>query len=196
MGTLCFMLDILERLDPESDRIDLLVDLVDKLRPRRTHDLAYARSQVRTLTQLLKGDPAHAWALRRYITTLLETRRHTSLYSDVGILSNDGFFTELKKRIAYRMLPPALDEIYLSDTLDRLLCREDDYVWIRGVPNADWLELFDTVSNAPPPRSWEMSATPDRARHVTLLGLLDAIRTLSCRVCALGLEPKLIHAHM
>jgi site-specific recombinase len=36
----------------------------------------------------------------------------------------------------------------------------------------------------------------DRARHVTLLGLLDAIRTLSCRVCALGLEPRLIHAHM
>jgi site-specific recombinase len=52
------------------------------------------------------------------------------------------------------------------------------------------------ISNAPPPRSWETSATPDRARHVTLLGLLDAIRTLSCRVCALGLEPRLIHAHM
>lgn len=186
------MLDILERLDPDSDRIDLLVDLVDRLRPRRAHDLAYARDQVRTLTQLLKGDPVHAWALRRYITTLLETRRHTSLYSDVGILSNDGFFTELKKRIAYRILPPALDEIYLSGTLDRLLCREDDYVWIRGVPNADWLALFDTVSEAPPPRD----ATPDRARHVTLLGLLDAIRTLSCRVCALGLEPRLIHADM
>jgi site-specific recombinase len=186
------MLDILERLDPDSDRIDLLVELADKLRPRRAQDAAYARAQVRTLTQLLKGDPAHAWALRRYITTLLETRRHTSLYSDVGILSNDGFFTELKRRIAYRILPPALDEIYLSDTLDRLLCREDDYLWIRAVPNGDWLELFDTVSNAPPP----LDAAPDRARQVTLLGLLDAIRTLSCRVCALGLEPKLIHAHM
>jgi site-specific recombinase len=190
------MLAILERLDPNSDRIDLLVDLVDKLRPRRAANteiaFAYARAQVRTLTQLLKGDPVHAWALRRYITTLLETRRHTSLYSDVGILSNDGFFTELKRRIAYRILPPALDETYLSDTLDRLLCREDDYLWIQAVPNADWLELFDTVSNAPPP----LDATPDRARHVTLLGLLDAIRTLSCRVCALGLEPRLIHAHM
>jgi site-specific recombinase len=190
------MLAILERLDPNSDRIDLLVDLVDKLRPRRAATTeaaqAYARAQVRTLTQLLKGDPEHAWALRRYITTLLETRRHTSLYSDVGILSNDGFFTELKRRVAYRILPPALDEHYLSDTLDRLLCREDDYVWIRAVPNADWLDLFDTVSNAPPP----LDATPDRARHVTVLGLLDAVRTLSCRVCALGLEPRLIHAHM
>jgi site-specific recombinase len=190
------MLEILERLDPNSDRIDLLVDLVDKLRPRRVANSAnehiYARAQVRTLTQLLKGNPEQAWALRRYITTLLETRRHTSLYSDVGILSNDGFFTELKRRIAYRILPPALDEHYLSDTLDRLLCREDDYLWLQAVPNADWLELFDVVANAPPP----LDATPDRARHVTLLGLLDAIRTLSCRVCALGLEPRLIHAHM
>lgn len=190
------MLDILERLDPNSDRIDLLADLVDKLRPRRAADSdaaqAYARAQVRTLSQLLKGNPEQAWALRRYITTLLETRRHTSLYSDVGILSNDGFFTELKRRIAYRILPPALDEHYLSDTLDRLLCREDDYLWIRAVPNADWLDLFDTVANAPPP----LDAAPDRARHVTVLGLLDAIRTLSCRVCALGLEPRLIHAHM
>ena len=187
------MLQILERLDPDSDRIDLLVDLVDQLRPRRVIDTAYARGQVRTLCQLLKGHPGQAWALRRYLVTLLETRRHTSLYSDVGILSNDGFFTELKKRIAYRLLPPALDELYLSDTLDRLLCREDDYVWIRGVPSADWLALFDVIANAGPPGGRADNA-PQRARQVMQRGLLDAIRTLSCRVCALGLEPRLIHA--
>ena len=191
------MLSILEHLDPDSDRIDLLVDLVDRLRPRRASDHDYARAQVRTLTQLLKGHPGQAWALRRYLTRLLETRRHTSLYSDVGILSNDGFFTELKKRIAYRILPPALDDLYLSDTLDRVLCREDDYQWIRAVPNADWLDLFDTVANAAPPEGdSDLPDEPARARKVVLAGLLDAIRTLSCRVCALGLEPRLIHAHM
>ena len=190
------MLPILERLDPDSDRIDLLVDLLDRLRPRRARDHDYAIAQVRTLAQLLKGHPGQAWALRRYLTRLLETRRHTSLYSDVGILSNDGFFTELKKRIAYRILPPALDELYLSDTLDQVLCRDDDYQWIRAVPNADWLELFDVVANAVPPEGLEPDAEPARARQVVLAGLLDAIRTLSCRVCALGLEPRLIHAHM
>ncbi|MDN4052231.1 site-specific recombinase [Massilia sp. YIM B02763] len=187
------MLSILERLDPNSDRIDLLVDLVDQLRPRRPGDVAYARGQVRTLCQLLKGHPGQAWALRRYIVTLLETRRHTSLYSDVGILSNDGFFTELKKRIAYRVLPPALDELYLSDTLDRLLCRDDDHAWIRGVPNADWLALFDVIAAAAPPGG-APDDSPKRARNIMLRGLLDAIRTLSARVCALGLEPRLIHA--
>lgn len=193
------MLAILERIDPDSDRIDLLVDLVECLRPRHRwvwqnpDDPAQA---VRTLTQLLKGNPAQAWSLRRYITTLLERRRHTSLYSDIGILSNDGFVTELKRRVTYRFLPPALNDLYLSDALDQVLYDEDDHEWICRVPTADWMELFDVIANAPPPQDRSGGpATPDRARYVTLMGLLDAIRTLSCRICALGLEPRLIHSY-
>ncbi len=184
------MLDILERVDPHSDRIDRLVELVDCLRPRRRHR-GHARAAVRTLTQLLRGNPAQAWALRSYIVTLLEKRRHTSLYSDIGVLSNDGFFTELKRRIAWRLLPPALDDHYLSDSLEQVLYAEEDHYWIRSVPNADWLALFDVIAEAPPPDG----AAPDRARYVTTMGMLDAIRTLSCRICALGLEPKLVHSY-
>jgi site-specific recombinase len=184
------MLDILERIDPRSDRIDLLIELVDCLRPRRRHP-SHARAAVRTLTQLLRGNPAQAWALRSYLVTLLEKRRHTSLYSDIGILSNDGFFTELKRRIAWRLLPPALDDLYLSDALDQVLYAEEDHYWIRSVPDADWLALFDVVAEAPPP----VDAAPGRARLVTIMGMLDAIRTLSCRVCALGLEPRLVHSY-
>ncbi|MEW7850341.1 site-specific recombinase [Massilia aurea] len=188
------MLATLERIDPHSDNIDVLVELVCHLRPRQrwvwqtVDDPAQA---VRTLTQLLKGNPEQAWALRRYITTLLEKRRHTSLYSDIGILSNDGFVTELKSRITYRFLPPALEDLYLSDALDQLLYRQDDYEWIRAVPDADWMTLFHTIANAPAP----LDGNPGRARIVTLKGLLDAIRTLSCRVCALGLEPRLVHSY-
>lgn len=188
------MLATLERIDPNSDNIDRLVELVCHLRPRQRwvwqagDDPAQS---VRTLTQLLKGNPVQAWALRRYLTTLLEKRRHTSLYSDIGILSNDGFVTELKSRIMYRFLPPALDDLYLSDALDQVLYREDDFEWIRAVPDADWMQLFDVIAGA----SSSDDGAPDRARVVTLKGLLDAIRTLSCRICALGLEPRLVHSY-
>jgi site-specific recombinase len=185
------MLTILERIDPDSDRIDLLVELVDSLRPRLPHLHEKARQRVRTLCQLLKGDPEQAWRLRCYLTRLLETRRHTSLYSDIGILSNDGFFTELKRRVAYRLLPPALDSRYLSDAFEEVLRVDWDYRWIRAVPNADWLALFDVIADAAPPPG----TAPGRARRVILMGLLDAVRTLSCRICALGLEPRLIHAY-
>jgi site-specific recombinase len=191
------MLAILQRITPDDDSIDHLADLVNCLRPRRAHDGAYARNQVGTLVRLLRGDPAHAATLRRYLTRLLSRRRHTSLYSDVGILSNDGFFTELRRRIAYRILPPALDELYLSDTLDQVLYREDDHVWIQAVPVVDWLALFDTVAGAPTPGGVPSDPVdaPGHARRVMLMGLLDAIRTLSCRICALGLEPRLTHAY-
>jgi site-specific recombinase len=185
------MLAILDRIDPHSDSLDLLVELVECLRPWPWWQHQRACDAVRALSQLLKGNPRQAWALRAYLTTLLETRRHTSLYSDIGILSNDGFFTELKHRIAYRFLPPALNDLYLSDALDQVLYADTDCLWIRAVPSADWLELFDVIAHAPR----ALDAAPDRARVVTVMGLLDAIRTLSCRVCALGLEPRLVHSY-
>lgn len=191
------MLAILERIKPDSDRIDLLVELVDRLRPRNRwawQDPDDPGASVRMLTQLLKGNPGHAWALRNYLTTLLSQRRHTSLYSDVGILSNDGFVTELKRRITYRFLPPALNDLYLSDALDQVLYDEEDHAWICKVPTADWMDLYDVIADAPSPVE-HGAAIPGRARYVTLMGLLDAIRTLSCRICALGLEPRLVHSY-
>ncbi|AXA94682.1 site-specific recombinase [Massilia sp. YMA4] len=177
------MLAILESIDQHTTGIEPLVALVDTLRPRRPGNTIRATANVRTLTQLLKGNPEHARQLRDYLFRLLETRRHASLYSEVGVLSNDGFFTELKRRIAYRMLPPAFGDEYLTDALDQVLYKRTDYCWISAVPAADWLALFDTVM------------TPRPGPNVMLPGLLEAIRTLSYRVAAVGLEPKLTNFH-
>lgn len=185
------MLSTLERIEPHSDRIDMLVELVEHLRPEKAADAALASARIRTLCQLLQGNPRQASALHSYLTRLLESRRHASLYTDIGVLSNDGFFTELKRRISYRCLPPALGDVYLNDAIDQVLYVKSDYVWINGVPSADWLALFDVIAGAAP-APHAAAADPQRT---TVLGMLEAIRTLSCRVCALGLEPRLIRSH-
>ncbi|MFP5394034.1 MAG: recombinase, partial [Gammaproteobacteria bacterium] len=182
------MLATLERIDPHSDRIDMLVELVDHLRPRGRRAFAGTPERVRMLAQLLKGNPTQASNLRSYCTRLIVSRRHASLYTDIGILSNDGFVTELKRRAAYRVLPPALSDLYLSDAIDQVLYKDTDHLWINAVPVADWLTLYDVIAHA----ARLPDAPPGEARHAAVLGLLDAIRTLSCRVCALGLEPRLI----
>jgi site-specific recombinase len=183
------MLSILERIAPDSGQIDLLVELADKLRPRHPSQGDIAAANVRTLSQLLKGNPEQAARLGASLCVLLEQRRHASLYTDIGILSNDGFVVELKRRIAYRFLAPALDDAYLSDAIDQVLYVDTDYCWINAVPAADWLELFDVIAAATPREHGLV------AQHTTVQGMLDAIRTLSCRVCALGLEPRLIRSH-
>ena len=185
------MLSTLERIDPHDDRIDVLVELVDQLRPRRPRDGDYATARVRLLCQLLEANPALASALHSYMARLLESRRHASLYTDIGILSNDGFFTELKTRFAYRFLPPALGDVYLADAIDQVLYCETDYLWVKAVPAVHWLALYDLVHDAAP----VAGAQPTGVNRTTMLGVLDAIRTLSCRVCALGLEPRLLRSH-
>ena len=179
------MLAILERIAADSSDIGLMVELFHTLRPKRAADSAAATANVRTLCQLLKGNPAHAAALCAYGRRILLSRRHASLYTEIGVLSNDGFFTELKRRIAFRMLPPALGNEYLSDALDQVVYKKTDYIWISAVPAADWLALLDVIASA------------HDAEHVNLMlpGLLEAIRTLSYRVAAIGLEPRLTNFH-
>jgi site-specific recombinase len=185
---------ILERIAVRVDThdrpadIDVLVALVDTLRPRRARDGEAAIANVRALGWLLQQHPPLAAALRAYGLAVVTARRHASLYTDIGVLSNDGFFSELKSRIAYRVLPPALGDDYLSDALDQLLYKKTDYLWVAAVPAADWLALFDLLAEAP---HGDGNSQP----HPTLDGLLAAIRTLSYRVCAIGLEPKLTTYH-
>ncbi|GGY56665.1 site-specific recombinase [Pseudoduganella albidiflava] len=176
------MLAILDSIDEHTTGVAALVALVAELRPRRRGNYIRAAANVRTLTQLLRGNPEHARQLRAYVLRLLQARRHASLYTEVGVLSNDGFFTELKRRIAYRMLPPALGDEYLADLLDQVFYKQSDWQWISAVPSLDWLDLFDTVFHR-------------RDRKVMLPGMLEAIRTLSYRVAAVGLEPKLTNFH-
>ncbi|MTV40916.1 site-specific recombinase [Duganella radicis] len=183
------MLEILEKISADSNDIGQMIALFDTLRPPRAIDGARATANVRTLCQLLKGNPAHAVALRSYARNLVASRRHASLYTEIGVLSNDGFFSELRTRIAYRILPPALGNDYLSEALDQIVYRRTDYIWMSAVPTEDWLALCDVVCHA------EQRADAPRQDNLMLPGLLDAIRTLSYRVCAIGLEPRLTNFH-
>jgi site-specific recombinase len=187
------MLDILERIDADSSDIGLMVELFNTLRPKRPSDGARATANVRTLSQLLKGSPAHALALRNYARNVIAARRHSSLYTEIGVLSNDGFFTELKNRISYRILPPALGNEYLSDALDQVAYKRTDYIWIAAVPAADWLALIDVVCYSRPENDPALHGIA--GANLMLPGLLEAIRTLSYRVCAIGLEPRLTNFH-
>lgn len=195
------MLALLEQIatQPEVDHIDDLIKLVQLIRPPKPEQFEAAIVNVRTLTQLLKDNPSHAAGLRNYLQRVLGTCRQTSLYTDIGILSSDGFFTELYRRLTYRILPPALDCIYLSDCLDLVLFANTDYQWIHSVPVMYWLELFDVLEQSYSACDTTLLVCAAPLANATdqkmLTGILEAIRTLSYRISATGLEPSLIRIH-
>ncbi|MES2537909.1 MAG: site-specific recombinase [Pseudomonadota bacterium] len=196
------MLVILERIaaHPATSDIDNLVQLVRTLRPANPENIERAIANTEALKQTLLDRPDLAAALRAYLMCVLAERRHTSLYTDTGILSSDGFFSELFRRLSYRLLPPAVNDVYLRDCLDRILCVDTDHVWISGVPAASWLALFDGLADAgvlspPDPAVGQPAVTDATHGQNTLTELLEAIQTLSYRISAMGLEPALIRIH-
>lgn len=192
------MLTLLERITahPASDDIDALAELIALIRPPKPDQGTVATARLRMLAQLLKGNPAHAAGLRHYLLHMLSQRRHTTLYTDTGILPSDGFFTELFRRLSFRVLPPAIDPLYLSDCLDRILCVDTDYQWLRLIAADDWMMLFDVIANT------DIAVAADAGPHSDVVDrglahveLLEAIQTLSHRISAMGLEPALVRIH-
>lgn len=182
------MLAFLKTLDAQHQHIQALTQLVECVRPRRARDHHAATNNLRALCLQLQQQPELATRLRAHLLQLLTQRSHTSLYTDIGVLSRDGFFSELAMRAAYRLLPPALNDTFLADALDELFYVRSDFLWIRAIPAADWQTLFAIIADA---RSAEWQAM----QHLLLRGVLEAIRTLSYRICALGMEPRLTRTH-
>ena len=87
------MLPLLQRITahPDTDSIDGLVELVHSLRPAKPHQVDQATANVRALIQLLQANHSYAIALRHYLLRVFSAQHHTSLYTDTGILSSNGF---------------------------------------------------------------------------------------------------------
>ena len=186
------MLTLLARIaaHPAEDDLSAIAKVVARVRPASATDTVAATTNLRRLIQLLRDNPIVASGLRHHLLYLLSTRRHTTLYTDTGILPSDGFFTELFRRLSFRILPPALDPLYLSDCLEQILSVDTDYVWMRAVDPADWLALFDVVANSDPNASADVAE-----RQTAHQEILEAIQTLSYRISAMGLEPTLVRIH-
>ena len=170
--------------DPLRDDVDHLIALVAEIRPRDPEDTATACTNLRALTLMLEKNAAFAAALREQLLHLLATKKHVHLYTDTGILSNEGYFSALFRRISQRILPEAVNRDYLKDLFGLVFHQRRDHVWVSGLADQLWFDLFDAL---------DLEQVKDAAGHVrAYTELLDALQILSYRVAAIGLEPELV----
>jgi site-specific recombinase len=170
--------------NPDGADIGPLVRLVDAIRPHRPDESDVAVRSLAALSLHLRTFPAQAHALRTYLLNLLASRRHVHLYTDTGVLANEGFFTTLRKRIAHRFLPEEVRDDYLKDVFGLVFHKPTDHRWVSLVPDAAWGELLDALG-------FEARGDHDAYGRI-LRELLEALLVLSYRVAAVGLEPELV----
>lgn len=170
----------------DKDAVQLIAELVGRIRPSRAAKVDYAIHAVQALCHLLNRNEPYVRLVRNALLHLLGRRKPVSLYVDSGIQPSSGFFSEMRRRIGHRLLPDAIDPAYLKDLFATIFTKTSDEKWVQAVPDHVWLELLEVLRFHEAPA--ELLAACQR-------GLLDAAQVLSYRLSASGLHPELIRNH-
>ena len=167
-----------------GDPLGRVADLVAGIRPADSDDAEAATRALRALCHLLESREELRRGFRSALLALFSVRKPVSLYVDAGLFPNRGFFAEVVRRISRHVLPDDADTAYLKDVVALLFDRSSDARWVAGVPDAVWLEVFAAL---------HFEEIEDRVFGTSLVaGLLEALRVISYRIAAIGLEPELV----
>jgi len=170
--------------DPRNGEPSPLVELVYALRPGAGRHHGEAIANLHALTSLLTHRPTYGSALRAYLLYLIATRRPVHFYANTGIQSQEGFGRALMQKLAFRILPPALDRDSLEDILTLVFWKGDDWRWLRAIPPESWDQLFATLAHGEPGNEEDMKKVR--------LSILEAAQVISYRIATIGLDPEFL----
>jgi len=171
--------------DPDERSTLPLLELVRAIRPRRLEPAGSAAQRLRAMIGLLNTRPHLARGLRTYIQGIFGARMQSSLFADLGILANQTVAAEIFRRLVSKVLPPAYDDTYLHDLFAGLTRVAGDHLWLQDLPEELIAELLRVIG---------LGGREDdsRGKARTSVELLDALRVLSLRLAAIGVEPDFL----
>lgn len=185
------MLTFTDLLDDMASSLDqpnpeLLILLVDRLRPASSRDLEDIHHRLSRLIDTLRASPTRRRVLHDYVLGLVTRYHQVSLYADSGILGNEAFYDAVKQRIGWHLLPPLRQSTQLRDLFNLCFHQASDVRWVENIAEDDWQHLFGLLSHVD---GVAQLLNETRSR------ILSAIMIVSYRITSIGIEPELIRAH-
>lgn len=164
---------------------NLLIELVNRIRPEDSTNQEEIRKKFNAFIQALLITPDAASTLQSFVLRLMSRYKQTSLFSDTGILTLDGFWNQLNLRMGAHILPLIPDLQKLDEFARRIFHRRSDKYWLGTFSDRDWCQLF-RITNVGHSNQREKTRIKDE--------LIKALTVLSYRVSGIGLHPEFIHA--
>lgn len=176
-----------EQLEHKQAVLDeqLLIELVQRIRPENPHHKEEIQQKIQALIYALLLTPNAATTLQRFIVRLMNQYKQSSLYADTGILSLDGFWSQLAQRLGAYFLPLINDESQLQDLLRRVFHQRTDRYWIDYIEARHWQQLFSLLNQGQGNQAQKLKIKSE---------LIKAITVLSYRISGIGLYPEFINA--
>ena len=179
------MQDQLETTPADLDE-QLLIELVNRIRPANTENSEEIQEKFQAFLHALLITPNAANTLQSFVLCLISQYKQTSLYADTGILSLDGFWSQLFQRLGAHFLPLINDQSQLQDLLRRIFHQRSDKYWLDDIEDQQWQQLFHLLNQG--------HRNQDDKKLIRQ-EIIKAITVLSYRVSGIGLYPEIINAH-
>ena len=164
---------------------ELLIELVNRIRPSNSRHSEEIELKFKALIQALLITPDAASTLQSFVLRIMSRYKQTSLFSDTGILTLDGFWNQLNLRLGAHILPLIPDTQKLDEFVRRVFHQRSDQYWLAYFSNQHWCQLF---------RITNMGHSNQREKTRIQEELIKALTVLSYRVSGIGLHPEFIHA--
>ena len=178
---------ILQQITALSDVPDpaVLKRLIDKLRVS-DKEPALANQNIQDLIEVLRQHPEYGDGLSSFVLKLIIEYRQIALYTDTGIMSDQGFFYSLRRLIGHRFLPLLPQEDSVVELVGYLFDRRSDGHWLANIEKEKWDELVGLLKV--------------NEQHLNLVAtaknsILNAIIILSYRISGIGLHPDLMESY-
>lgn len=166
-------------ISQQQPDIDLLVELVDALRPGPFARPEKSRESVKEFLLTLQGNEEYQEALRNYLQALLGGVRASLMFSYMGQPEQTVFIRELTTNFFDWLLPEAVDYKSLRSILQRVFHDPDDHLWLQQVDPADIRHILALT------RVFQ-SRTPTVHHHYDQL--LSAIAIVSTSIACAGID--------
>lgn len=176
---------LLHSLNGTTRGIDLLVELVKKIRPRRAYNIKEAEQRFNEVLLLLQEDKSLLFALRRALLSRFLNSQLTQALTESGIISSRGFIQELVAKIKHKFLPPLQlpgDFLYV---ISRVFYRKNDYAWVEGIDRGLWKRFFELLG-----------IQVNLAEASLIKQLTQSLQILSYRMTTLGMEKEVISRYV
>ena len=178
---------ILQQITALADVPDpaVLKRLIHELRVTEKEP-ALANQKIQALIDTLRQHPEYGDGLASFVLKLIIQYRQIALYTDTGIMSDEGFFSSLRRLVGHRFLPLLPQDDSVVELVGYLFDKPQDERWLANVEKDKWDIL--------------VSLLKVQEKHLHLVAtaknnILNAIVILSYRISGIGLHPDLMEAY-
>ncbi len=160
----------------------VLKRLIDELRVTEKEP-TLANNKIQALIDILRQHPEYADGLASFVLKLIIQYRQIVLYTDTGIMSDESFFSGLRRLIGHKFLPILPQDDSVIELIGYLLDQPQDERWLAVIEAHKWDELIGLLRV--------------KDEHLDLVAtaknnILNAIVILSYRISGIGLHPDLM----